>query len=133
MGARKSTESATPFVDMRAVITLARRGNRLAGRLARDVQALVLKAPADLVGDVRRLERGVRTRADAAVREIEERGAVVVGAVERQLGRVSALVLRRFSAATQGEIDELDRRIATLEKRLRTLERRRRKARRPSA
>jgi hypothetical protein len=132
MGARKSGSGAVPFVDVRSVIVVARReGERLAGRLARDVQALVFR-PVELVPDVRKLERDVRTRADAAVRDLEERGAVVFGAVERQLSRASTAVLRRFSAATQGEIDELDRRVATLEKRLGSLERRRRKGRRPS-
>jgi hypothetical protein len=122
-----------PFVDVRSVITLARReGGRLAGRLTRDVQALVFKSPADLAADVRQLERGVRTRADAAVKGIEAGGALVVGAVERQLAKASTAVLRRFSAATQDEIDALAQRVALLEKRLKTLERGRRKVRRPT-
>jgi hypothetical protein len=123
-----------PFVDVRSVITLARReGGRLAGRLSRDVQALVFKTPAELAADVRQLERGVRTRADAAVKDLEARGAMVVGAVERQLVKASSAVLRRFSAVTQDEIDALTERVASLEKRLRNLERTRRKVRRPTA
>jgi hypothetical protein len=123
-----------PFVDVRSVITLARReGGRIAGRLSRDVQALVFKSPADLAADVRQLERGVRTRADAAVKGIEAGGALVVGAVERQLAKASTAVLRRFSAATQDEIDALARRVAVLEKRLKHLERGRRRVRRPTA
>jgi hypothetical protein len=123
-----------PFVDVRSVITLARReGGRIAGRLSRDVQALVFKSPAELAADVRQLERGVRTRADAAVKDLEARGAKVVGVVERQLAKASTAVLRRFSAATQDEIDALAERVALLEKRLRSLERTRRKVRRPTA
>ena len=123
-----------PFVDVRQVITLARReGGRLAGRLSRDVQALVFKSPAELAADVRQLERGVRTRADAAVKDLEARGALVVGAVERQLTKASTAVLRRFSAVTHDEIEALTARVAMLEKRLRSLERRRRKVRRPTA
>ena len=83
--------------------------------------------------DARDLAIDFRTRADAALKEIEERGAVVIDVVERQLTSLSRAVLRRFSAATQGEIDALGHRMATLEKRLGTLERRRRKTRRPSA
>jgi len=125
-----ATSNLGPFVDVRSVITLARReGERLAG-LGRDVQALVFKRPGDLAADVRKLERDVRTRADAAVKGLEARGALVVGAVERQIAKASTVVLRQFSAATQSEIDALAERVATLEKRLATLERRRRKARR---
>lgn len=110
------TRNSAPFVDMRSVVTLARReGERLAGAI-----------------DFRRLEAGVRTRADAAVRDIEERGALVIGAVGRQLAAVSGAVLRRFSAATQTDVAALDRRVAVLEKRLGTLERRRKKSRRAS-
>ena len=47
-----------------------------------------------------------------------------------QLAKASTAVLRRFSAATQDEIDALTNRIALLEKRLKTIERRKRKARR---
>jgi hypothetical protein len=120
-----------PFVDVRQVITLARReGGRLAGRLSRDVQALVFKSPAELAADV---ERGVRTRADAAVKDLEARGASVVGAVERQLTKASSAVLRRFSAATHDEIAALTARVTVLEKRLKSLERTRRKVRRPTA
>jgi hypothetical protein len=123
-----------PFVDVRHVITLARReGGRIAGRLSRDVQALVFKRPVELAADVRQLERGVRTRADAAVKDLEARGAMVVDAVERQLAKASTAVLRRFSAATHDEIEALTERVAVLEKRLRSLERMRRKVRRPTA
>ena len=129
-----ATIDLSPFVDVRSVITLARReGGRLAGRLSRDVQALVFKSPADLAADVRHIERGVRKRADAAVKDLEARGASVVGVVERQLTKASTAMLRRFSAATQDEIDALTARVAQLEKRLRNLERGRRKVRRPSA
>ena len=133
-GVEMATIDLGPFVDVRSVITLARReGGRLAGQLSRDVQALVFKSPAELAADVRQLERGVRTRADAAVKDLEARGAMVVGAVERQLVKASSAVLRRFSAVTQDEIDALTERVASLEKRLRNLERTRRKVRRPTA
>jgi hypothetical protein len=119
-----------PFVDVRSVITLARReGGKLAGRLSRDVQALVFKRPADLAADVRQLERGLRTRADAAVKDLEARGAMMVGAV----AKASTAVLGRFAASPQEEIAALTERVTVLEKRLRNLERARRKARRPSA
>jgi hypothetical protein len=122
-----------PFVDVRSVITLARRqGGKLAGRLTRDVQALVFKSPADLAADVRHIERGLRTRADAAVKDLEARGAMMVGAVERQLAKAST-ALGRFAAPTHEEITALSQRVALLEKRLRNLERARRKVRRPSA
>ena len=127
-----ATGNLGPFVDVRSVITLARReGERLAGRLTRDVQALVFKRPGEIAADVRKIERGVRRRADAAVKGLEASGALVVGVVERQLSNVSTAVLRRFSAATQDEIDALTRRVAQMEKRLGTLERRR-KTRRPT-
>ena len=128
-----ATNHRDPFVDVRSVISLARReGQRLAG-LGRDVQALVFKRPAELAADVRTLEHSVRTRADAAVKGIEASGALVIGAVERQLAKASTVVLRRFSAVTQAEVDALTQRIAVLEKRLRTIERRKRKPRRKSA
>ena len=127
-----ATGNLGPFVDVRSVITLARReGERLAGRLTRDVQALVFKRPGEIAADVRKIARGVRRRADAAVKGLEASGALVVGVVERQLSNVSTAVLRRFSAATQDEIDALTRRVAQMEKRLGTLERRR-KTRRPT-
>ena len=127
-----ATGNLGPFVDVRSVITLARReGERLAGRLTRDVQALVFTRPGEIAADVRKIERGVRRRADAAVKGLEASGALVVGVVERQLSNVSTAVLRRFSAATQDEIDALTRRVAQMEKRLGTLERRR-KTRRPT-
>jgi hypothetical protein len=117
-----------PFVDVRSVITLARReGERLAGRLTRDVQAFVFKRPGEIAADVRKLERGVRTRADAAVKGIEASGALVIGAVERQISSVSTAVLRRFTTAPQDELAVLARRVALLEKRLAALERPRRK------
>jgi ubiquinone biosynthesis protein UbiJ len=129
-----ATGNLGPFVDMRSVITLARQGGeRLAGRLTRDVQALVFGSPGDLAADVRKLERGVRTRANAAVKGLEAGGALVIGAVERRLNEASTAVLRRFSAATHDEIDALTRRVATLEKRLGSLERRQRKSRRSTA
>jgi hypothetical protein len=122
------------LVDVRQVITFARReGERLAERFTRDVQALVFKRPAELAAEVRQLERGVRTRADAAVKDLEARGAMVFDVVERGLAKASSAVLGRFAASTQDEIDALARRVATLEKRLRTLERRRGKLRRPTA
>ena len=125
-----ATNNLGPFVDVRSVITLARReGQRLAG-LGRDVQALVFKRPADLAAEVRTLERSVRTRADAAVKGIEAGGALVIGVVERQLTKASTAVLRRISAVTQDEVEALTQRIALLEKRLRTIERRKRKSRR---
>ena len=125
--------SLGPFVDVRSVITLARReGERLAG-IGRDVQALVFKRPTEIAADVRKLERDVRKRADTAVKGIEARGALVVGAVERQLAWASTAVLRQFSAASQGEIEALTARVALLEKRLAALERRRKKARRAGA
>jgi polyhydroxyalkanoate synthesis regulator phasin len=93
-----------PLIDVRSVITLARReGERLAQRVSRDVQAFVLRGPADFAADV-----------------------------ERRLTRASTAVLRRFSAATRSEVDALTERIALLEKRLGTLERRRRGRRKPN-
>ncbi len=125
-----ATSNLGPFVDVRSVITLARReGERLAG-LTRDVQALVFTKPAELAAGVGKLERDVRTRADAAVKGLGAGGALVIGAVERQLTKASTAVLRRFSAATQDEVEALSDRVALLEKRLRSMERRRRKGRR---
>ena len=128
-----ATGNPSPFVDVRSVITLARReGERLAGRLTRDVQALVLKRPVELAADVLKIERGVRTRADAAVKGLGASGALVIGAVERQLASVSTAVFRRLSPLPPEEIAALARRVAQLEKRLGTLERGRRKVRRPT-
>ena len=122
-----ATSNLGPFVDMRSVITLARReGERLAG-FGRDVQALVFKGPGEIAADVRKLERDVRTRADAAVKGLEAGGALVIGAVERQLTKASNVVLKQFAAASRTEVDALARRVAVLEKRLVALERRRRK------
>ena len=122
-----ATSNLGPFVDMRSVITLARReGERIAG-IGRDVQALVFKGPAELAADVRKLERDVRTRADAAVKGLEAGGALVIGAVERQLTKASNVVLKQFAAASRTEVEALGRRVAVLEKRLVALERRRRK------
>lgn len=81
----------------------------------------------------RKLERDVRTRADAAVKGIEAGGALVIGAVERQLAKASTVVLKQFAAASRTEIEALTRRVAVLEKRLASLERRRRKPRRTNA
>ena len=122
-----ATSNLGPFVDMRSVITLARReGERLAG-FGRDVQALVFKGPGEIAADVRKLERDVRTRADAAVKGLEAGGALVIGAVERQLTKASNVVLKQFAAASRTEVEALARRVAVLEKRLVALERRRRK------
>ena len=128
-----ATGNPSPFVDVRSVITFARReGERLAGRLTRDVQALVFKRPGEIAADVRKIERGVRTRADAAVKGLEAGSALVVGAVERQISSVSTALFGRFGAGSPGEIDALVRRVAELEKRLGALERRGRKTRRPA-
>ena len=125
-----ATNNLGPLVDVRSVITLARReGERLAG-IGRDVQALVFKRPGEIAADV---EHGVRKSADAAVKGLEARGALVVGAVERQLAKASSVVLRQFAAASPTEIDALNRRVHALEKRLAALERRRRKSRRSRA
>jgi hypothetical protein len=122
-----ATSNLGPFVDMRSVITLARReGQRLAG-FGRDVQALVFKGPGELAADVRKLERDVRTRADAAVKGLEAGGALVIDAVERQFAKASNVVLKQFAAASRTEVEALARRVAVLEKRLASLERRRRK------
>src|SRR5256885_616660 len=85
-------------------------GGGMAGGLSRAVQALVFKSPAGLAAVVRQLERGVRTRADAAVKDLEARGVSMVGAVERQLAKASTAVLRRFSAVTHDEVDALTQR-----------------------
>jgi hypothetical protein len=120
-----ATSNLGPFVDVRSVITLARReGQRLAG-IGRDVQAFVFKGPGELAADVRKLERDVRTRADAAVKGLEAGGALVIGAVERQIAKASTAVLHRFAGGSQPEIEVLARRVAVLEKRLAALERRR--------
>ena len=106
-----AASSIVPFVDVRSVITLARReSERLAERLTRDVPALFLRTPSELAA----------------------RGVEMVGVVEHQVSKAAAQVLRRLSAATQSEIDELGRRVALLEKRLKSVERARRKARRPT-
>ena len=130
-----ATTNGGPFVDVRQVVSLARReGERLAGRLTRDVQALVFKSPADIAADVRRLERDVRTRADAAVKQLEARRAIVFGAVEQQVTRAARLVFGRHAPAARPDVDELARRVAVLEKRLAALERGRRpRTRRPPA
>jgi hypothetical protein len=91
------------------------------------VQALVFKTPDELAADVRKLERDVRTRADAAVKGLEAGRALVIGAVERQLANASTVVLKQFSAASGTEVEALARRVAVLEKRLAAIERRRRK------
>jgi hypothetical protein len=115
-----ATSNLGPFVDVRSVITLARReGQRLAG-IGRDVQAFVFKGPDQLAADV-------RTRADAAVKGLEAGGALVIGAVERQLAKASSVVLKQFAAASQPDVEALARRVVTLEKRLAALERRRQK------
>src|SRR5258705_12315471 len=99
-----ATGNLGPFVDVRSVITLARReGERLA-ELTRDVQALVFTKPAELAAGVGKLERDVRTRADAAVKGLGAGGALVIGAVRRQLPKASTAGLRRFSAATQDAV-----------------------------
>src|SRR5512143_2402597 len=125
-----ATSNLGPIVDVRSVITLARReGERLA-ELTRDVQALVFKSPAELAAGVGKLERDVRSRADAAVKGLGAGGALVIGAVERQLSKASHAVLRRLAPANQDEIEALADRVALLEKRLGSMERRRRKTRR---
>ena len=109
-----ATSNLGPFVDVRSVITLARReGQRLAG-LGRDVQAFVFKGPGEIAAG-----------ADAAVKGLEAGGALVFGAVERQIAKASTVVLKRFSAASQPDVEALARRVAVLEKRLAALERRR--------
>ena len=81
------------------------------GTFGRDVQAFVFKRPAELAADVRQLERDVRKRADAAVKGLEARGALVVGAVERQLAKASNVVAEAsFRAASQTEVGALARR-----------------------
>jgi hypothetical protein len=132
-GRMATTSNLGPIVDVRSVITLARReGERLAG-LTRDVQALVFKSPAELAAGVGKLERDVRSRADAAVKGLGAGGALVIGAVERQLARASDVVFRRFTAASQDEVEALADRVALLEKRLGSMERRQRKTRRSGA
>lgn len=118
-----ATSNLGPIVDVRSVITLARReGERLAG-LTRDVQALVFKSPAELAAGVGKLERDVRSRADAAVKGIGAGGALVIG----ELTKASNAVLRRFAGGGQDEIEALTARVALLEKRLGSIERQRRK------
>lgn len=89
----------TAFVDVRAAI---RQGERLVTSLA---------------PDLRQLQRDVRRRADAAVKDLEARRAQVVGLFEREIARAAEAVLRRLSAATQSEIAALSRRVASLEQR----------------
>jgi hypothetical protein len=131
-----ATSDMVPFADVRRLILLARReGGRLAGRITQDVPALVFRTPAELAADVRKLQRGVRTTAGAAVKDLEARGASVVGIVERQVSRALGVVLRPLVASMEDEIDALERRVALLEKRLTSGERPKRssRSRRPNA
>jgi hypothetical protein len=112
-----------PFVDVGSAIGQARREGE---RIARELRALVGRSPEEL-------QRDVRARADAALRELEIRSARVADVIERQVTSASRLVLGRFSAAMRGDVDALDRRVAALEKRLRKLERRHRALREPTA
>jgi DNA anti-recombination protein RmuC len=108
-----------PFVDLRAALATARReGERLATTISHDVRALVARGRADVAADMRELQREMRSRANAAIRDLEVRGNKVVGVFERQLSKGAEVVLKRLSAATQSEIAALNRRVASLEKQL---------------
>jgi hypothetical protein len=110
--------SFVPFLDVRAAIDVVRREvERLANGLACDVEALVARSRDDIAADLRDLRREVRLRADAAVKDLEARGAEVVGAFERELAKAAEGILKRLSAATQSEIAALSRRVAALEQR----------------
>ena len=129
-----AAKAVSSVIEWMGLVTRVREeAERLVATVARDMQGLASRGRADLAADVRRFRQDVQQRADGALRTLEARGARVVSGFEQQLARAGTLMLRRISAATQAEIDTLDRRIAELEKRLEQVARKGRSRRGPGA
>jgi len=112
-----------PVTGLRASAQrLRKEGERLASRIDRDVRALTKRTRAELTIDVRKLQITLRGRANDAIRDIEKRGARVVGTVEKQVTKTAEDVLKRLHGATQSDMAALARRVQDLEARVAALE-----------
>jgi hypothetical protein len=101
---------------------LRKEGQRLAARIDREVRALAKRNRTEIAADMRKLQGTLRGRADGALRELEKRGARIVGNVEKQVAGTAEEMLKRLHGATQSDIAALARRVEDLEARVAALE-----------
>jgi len=83
-----------------AVRRLQKQGEVLIGRIGKDAKALATKGRAELVRDVKKVQKEVQARVDRAIRDLER------------------TLQRRLHAATEERVGTLETRIAELERRL---------------
>ena len=121
--ARKQRKGA--IADVRTSVKHMRtEARRLAGRIQRDVRTLALRSRSEVVRDVGKLRNDFRVRAKRALRDLEARRTRVLSSFEKQVATLSQAIVRQFHAATQEQMAELARRVATLEQRAEEMERR---------
>jgi hypothetical protein len=117
-----ATDKGTLATLRTGATRLRKEGERLAARIEREVRTLSRRNRSEIAADVRKLQATLRDRADGAVRDIEKKGARIVGAVEKQVARTAEDVLKRIHGATQGDVAGLMRRVEQLEARVAALE-----------
>ena len=116
---------ATPLSQVgSSVRRLQEEADRVVSRVRTKISDFA-KSPAKeiegLVGEARRVRGNVRSQVRTAVRQVEERAEPILNRVEQRVSRVVGPMARYFDLAQRGELQELQRRVATLEKRVQDL------------
>lgn len=105
-----------------AVGRMRREGERLVGRLQRDVGTFARRAKSEIVSDLKLLEKNLRGSATSAIRDIEGRGKRALASVDGRLGEIETAILERLHAASRAQLRALEERVDALERRNAELE-----------
>jgi hypothetical protein len=95
-----TARSKGTLVDVQAAAhRLQKQGEALLGRITKDAKTLATTRRSELVRDLQKLQRDVRTRVDRTVAQIER------------------TLVKRLHAATEERVGKLERRVGDLERR----------------
>lgn len=106
-----------------SVQRLRAEGQRFMVGIRREAELFARRTRAEIDADVRKLRQDLRGLANASLKDLESRGRLIVGAVEKRLGQLTGGARKGLAQVRLEELPKLAKRLEALEQRIMRLER----------